>query len=133
MTRLDAGARWLRCDLHVHTPFDPEKRFGENIGHAIDAFRKEKPQRLAEIAMRFVEACRKAAGGEGIDLVGVTDHNSIEGYRYLRPRFDVIAQQAKPGQGRPGLAALLIRGGPLVVCPNPARMANSLRSGREPW
>ncbi|MBI1893980.1 MAG: hypothetical protein HYS14_07715 [Candidatus Rokubacteria bacterium] len=100
MTRLDAGARWLRCDLHVHTPFDPEKRFGENVRHAIDAFRKEKPQRLAEIAMRFVEACRKAVAGEGMDLVAVTDHNSIEGYRYLRPQFDVIAQQAKD-QGLP--------------------------------
>lgn len=21
------GAKWLRCDLHVHTPFDHEKKF----------------------------------------------------------------------------------------------------------
>lgn len=96
MTRDDVpGARWLRCDLHVHTPFDPEKRFGENVKHAVEAFKREKPQRLAEIASRFIEACRMAAGGKGMDLVALTDHNSIDGYRYLKPQFDTIAQQAK--------------------------------------
>ncbi len=29
------GTRWLRCDLHVHTPCDGEKRFGENLRTAI--------------------------------------------------------------------------------------------------
>ncbi len=90
-----AGARWLRCDLHVHTPFDSVKKFGEDIRRAIEAFKKEKPQRLAEIADRFVTACRDAADGEGIDLVALTDHNSIDGYRYLRAQFDTLAQQAR--------------------------------------
>src|SRR5690606_654855 len=62
----DAGARWLRCDLHVHTPFDGEKRFGEDVHGAIEAFKKEKPQRLVAMAERFVNACRSAADGEGI-------------------------------------------------------------------
>jgi hypothetical protein len=91
----DPGARWLRCDLHVHTPFDKEKKFGDNIRAAIEAFKREKPQKLAEIASRFIEACRKGAAGAGIDLVALTDHNSIDGYRYLKPLFDSIAQQAK--------------------------------------
>jgi ABC-type cobalamin/Fe3+-siderophores transport system ATPase subunit len=91
----EPGARWLRCDLHVHTPFDGEKKFGEDIRAAIEAFRKEKPQRLAEIAERFVTACRSAAGGAGMDLVALTDHNSIDGYRYLRAQFDTLAQQAR--------------------------------------
>ncbi len=73
----DPGARWLRCDLHVHTPFDRRKQFGENVKHAIEAFKKEKPQGLAEIAYRFVEACRKGGDGAGIDLVALTDHNSM--------------------------------------------------------
>jgi DNA repair ATPase RecN len=90
----EPGARWLRCDLHVHTPFDSEKKFGEDIRAAIEAFRKEKPKRLAEIAERFVTACRSAAGGAGMDLVALTDHNSIDGYRYLRAQFDTLAQQA---------------------------------------
>ena len=88
------GARWLRCDLHVHTPFDEEKSFGENLRAALQALKKEKPQRLAEIADRFVRACRSAADGAGIDVVALTDHNSIDGYRYLKPQFDALAQQA---------------------------------------
>ncbi len=50
----EPGARWLRCDLHVHTSFDGEKKFGEDIRGAIETFKKAKPQRLAEIAERFV-------------------------------------------------------------------------------
>ena len=88
------GARWLRCDLHVHTPFDAEKSFGENLHAAIQALKKERPQRLAEIAERFVRACRSAADGAGIDVVALTDHNSIDGYRYLKPQFDALARQA---------------------------------------
>jgi len=93
--RLEPGARWLRCDLHVHTPFDGEKKCGEDIRAAIDALKKAKPQRLAEIADRFVQACRSAAGGAGIDLVVLTDHNSIDGYRYLRAQFETLARQAR--------------------------------------
>jgi len=64
----DPGARWLRCDVHVHTPFDAERTFGENVQHAIEAFRKERPEKLAEIARNFIEACRAGADAEGIDL-----------------------------------------------------------------
>lgn len=89
------GAQWLRCDLHVHTPFDGEKRFGEDIRSATEAFKKANPKQLAEIAERFIEACRAAAKGRGLDLVSLTDHNSIDGYRYLKPQFESLAQQAK--------------------------------------
>ncbi len=92
---VEPGARWLRCDLHVHTPFDPEKRFGENIQDAIKALQKSDATRLAKIAERFVEACLAADGGHGIDLVALTDHNSIEGYKRLRPQFQSIADRAK--------------------------------------
>ena len=101
----DPGARWLRCDLHVHTPFDGEKKFGEDLRGAIDALKKQKPQRLAEIAERFVAACRAAADGAGIDVVALTDHNSIDGYRYLKPQFDALSRQAAD-QGLPMPAIL---------------------------
>lgn len=91
----DPGARWIRCDLHVHTPMDAERTFGENVKHAIEAFKKERLERLAEIATNLIEACRKGAGGDGIELVALTDHNSIDGYRYLNPQFETIAQQAR--------------------------------------
>ena len=42
-----------------------------------------------------MQACRKAANGEGMDLVALTDHNSIEGYRYLRPQFETLKLQAR--------------------------------------
>jgi hypothetical protein len=75
-----AGARWLRCDLRVHTPWDAEPTFGQKVKHAIEALRKEKPQKLAEMAARFFEACRAGADGQGLDVVTLADHNSIEGY-----------------------------------------------------
>ncbi|HVT58238.1 MAG TPA: hypothetical protein VHR45_07545 [Thermoanaerobaculia bacterium] len=79
----------------MHTPFDGEKTYGEDIRAAIDALKKEKPQRLAAIADRFVQAGRSAANGEGLDLVALTDHNSIDGYRYLRSQFESLALQAR--------------------------------------
>jgi len=90
------GARWLRCDLHVHTPFDTTKKFGEDVQGAINALKKGNPERLAEIASRFVDACRNA----GLDLVAITDHNSIEGFRYLKPHFDKLTRDARD-QGLP--------------------------------
>jgi ABC-type cobalamin/Fe3+-siderophores transport system ATPase subunit len=91
----EPGARWLRCDLHVHTPFDGERKFGEDIRGAIEAFKKLQPHRLAEIAERFVTSCRNAVDGAGMDLVALTDHNSIDGYRYLRAQFETLARQAR--------------------------------------
>ncbi len=95
----------MRCDLHVHTPFDREKRFGEDIRGAIEALKNAKPQRLADIADRFVDACRSAAEGAGMDVVALTDHNSIDGYRYLTAQFDTLARQAK-NRNRPMPAIL---------------------------
>ncbi|MCD6154507.1 MAG: AAA family ATPase [Candidatus Verstraetearchaeota archaeon] len=63
---------------------------------AIKAFEKGNPERLAGIARRFIEACRNAE----LDLVAITDHNSIDGYRHLKPHFDELAQEARD-QGLP--------------------------------
>ena len=93
-THVEPGARWLRCDLHVHTPFDAEKKFGEDIRAAISALKKADATRLAAIAERLVEACRTANGGNGVDLVALTDHNSIEGYKRLKPLLESIGSRA---------------------------------------
>ena len=92
---IEPGARWLRCDLHVHTPFDTEKEFGEDIRGAISALKKADATRLGAIAERFIEACRSAGGGHGVDLVALTDHNSIEGYKRLFPLFQSISHRAQ--------------------------------------
>ena len=94
-THVEPGARWLRCDLHVHTPFDGEKKFGEDIRGAIAALKKADATRLAAIAERFIQACRSADGGNGVDLVALTDHNSIEGFKRLRPLFQSIRDRAQ--------------------------------------
>lgn len=91
----ESGARWLKCDLHVHTPFDGEKRFGENIRQAIKDFKNQDSERLTQIARNFLNACRNAADGSGLDIVALTDHNSIDGYKYLKPEFDALNKQAK--------------------------------------
>ena len=76
-------------------PFDREKRFGEDVRGAIDALKNAKPQRLAEIADHFIQACRKAADGAGMNIVALTDHNSVDGYRYLSAQFETLARQAR--------------------------------------
>lgn len=86
------GAQWLRCDLHVHTPFDQEKKFGENTQLAIENFEKNNSHDLYKIAEKFVNACRNGADGKGLDLVAITDHNTIDGYRYLKPQFDSLSE-----------------------------------------
>ncbi len=86
------GAQWLRCDLHVHTPFDQEKKFGENTKLAIENFEKNNSHDLYKIAEKFVNACRNGADGKGLDLVAITDHNTIDGYRYLKPQFDSLSE-----------------------------------------
>ncbi len=89
------GAQWYRCDLHVHTPFDKGKSFPVDLRGVIDAFKKEDDPRLREVAQSFIEACDKADGKEGLDLIAITDHNSIEGYKTLKPFFDEIIQEKK--------------------------------------
>ncbi len=96
----DPGARWLACDLHVHTPWDAERTFGENVQHAMEALKKGEPRKLTEIASHFIEACQQGAGGEGLDLVALTDHNSIEGYRVLKPYLDAVGPSMGGERGK---------------------------------
>jgi predicted metal-dependent phosphoesterase TrpH len=91
--RIEPGATWMACDLHTHTPFDPTRSFGVDVRAAMQALRQEQPARLTQIAERFIDACAAAVNGEGLDLVAITDHNSIDGYRILRPYFEAILSQ----------------------------------------
>ncbi|MCL4516991.1 MAG: AAA family ATPase [Firmicutes bacterium] len=97
----EVGARWLRCDLHVHTPFDPTKSFSVDVEAAKKADEKGDSSRLTDIARRFVEAVDNAADGAGLDVVAITDHNSIDGFRYLKSHFEVLlAKRAEEGKRR---------------------------------
>lgn len=57
------GMRWLKCDLHMHTPIDERRWVGERFSDI----------QIEEIAKRFAEACFRAH----LDVVGIVDHNFI--------------------------------------------------------
>lgn len=78
---INSGAHWLKCDLHVHTPFDKTKKFGEDAKAAEEAFRKGDNSRIKTMAFKFFEACR----GAQLDIAVITDHNTIKGYSYFAP------------------------------------------------
>lgn len=85
---MSSGAYWLRSDLHVHTPFDRTKRFSEDVQGTLGALEGGDDSRLREMAGRFFDACRDAS----LDLVAITDHNSIEGYKYLQPHVQRLCE-----------------------------------------
>lgn len=90
------GAHWIRCDLHVHTPFDGEKQFGEHVEPAVAAKRKGDDKPLREIAQRFFDACVRAELG----LVGITDHNSADGFAALSPFLAALGRDDRSNGGR---------------------------------
>ena len=57
------GMRWLKCDLHMHTPADARHWCGKpfEIGQE------------ADVAKAFAESCHQT----GLDVVGITDHNFL--------------------------------------------------------
>src|SRR5690606_30433493 len=59
-------ARFLKCDLHVHTPMDPHWRdAATKLGPDDDQARKD------EVARLFLTACHR----NELDVIGITDHN----------------------------------------------------------
>ena len=52
--------RWLRCDVHVHTPLDPSRGFGEDVATALSKVEAGDDTRLREIAYRLFDACHAA-------------------------------------------------------------------------
>ncbi|MBF0271493.1 MAG: AAA family ATPase [Magnetococcales bacterium] len=57
------GMRWFKCDLHVHTPADPQHWQGSPI----------VPGQESLSATEFAEACHQT----GLDAIAVTDHNFL--------------------------------------------------------
>jgi ABC-type cobalamin/Fe3+-siderophores transport system ATPase subunit len=64
------GARFFKCDLHVHTPASKDYRENRRNDDSVED-------------TRYIDILKKASE-LGLDLVAVTDHNSVEGYRKLR-------------------------------------------------
>lgn len=75
------GMRWLKCDLHMHTPADA-RHWAET---------PPKAGEEAAAAKAFAEACHK----KGLDVVGITDHNFLSKnfIPLLQAEFDDIEQK----------------------------------------
>ena len=73
------GMRWLKCDLHMHTPADTRHWKGDSSAS------------VEEAAKKFAEACHK----KGLDVVGITDHNflSKDFIPHLQAAFDDIERK----------------------------------------
>jgi predicted ATPase len=69
-------ANWLRVDLHAHTPFDETRNWGRSARSERDKSLSSSPQQARAWLDRCVEA--------GIDIVAITDHNTLAGYDEVR-------------------------------------------------
>lgn len=97
-----AGAKWMRCDLHAHTPFDCSRTFGVDASGARAKAAAGDSAGLTAIADQLFNACSTACEGEPLDLVVLTDHNSIEGYGLLSHLLDELTQsRAEAGERVP--------------------------------
>jgi ABC-type lipoprotein export system ATPase subunit len=81
MTIQYKGLRWLKCDLHMHTPADVRHWKGE----------KMVPGQEVQAAKTFAEACYRV----GLDVVAITDHNflSKDFLPHLQAAFDEIERE----------------------------------------
>ena len=95
------GARFYKCDLHVHTPEDTRNWDARDAAHLRDP-RTEHQVRSA--AKTYLRACHSAE----LEVIGVTDHNfsdrSDERLRFLTH----LVEQNKPVAGELGREPLYI-------------------------
>ena len=84
--QLPNGARFYKCDLHTHTPAD--KNFnceGYNVDTEVDK---------QEFGRRIVEYARKEVG---LDVLGITDHNTVEWIPYIQKYAEEMGLVIFPG------------------------------------
>jgi len=77
------GMRWLKCDLHMHTPVDGRHWCGDHLEAGCEA----------AAAKMFADACLQ----QGLDVVGITEHNflSKDFISHLQKAFDEIEREFK--------------------------------------
>lgn len=82
------GSQWGKWDLHVHTPLSYQSQYGMTAEERaeIDPIPEmnsiDTPERLEpQLWTKFIQQLEEV---EGIDVLGVTDYFSIEGYKIIQ-------------------------------------------------
>ena len=83
---LPQGARFYRADLHCHTPAD--KAF--NCG-TMSVNTEQEKHAFAEAYVRFVKE------RQGMDIIGVTDHNDVGWVSYIQAAARDVGLIVFPG------------------------------------
>jgi len=87
--RTESYARFLKCDLHMHSPMDPSWRD--------DATRprpRDSDDRKRDVAREYLRACH----GQELDVIAITDHNFAESHehsfiKWLREENEGVAER----------------------------------------
>ena len=85
-----AGARFYKCDLHMHTPLDRHWR-----DEATRLSTDDSDERKSDVARQYLRACHEA----GLQVIGITDHNFARAadrsfVRYLRAQNEGAARDS---------------------------------------
>src|ERR1700674_57048 len=83
---LPTGAAFLRADLQIHTPLD--NRFKLPSGFSTDTEAERR-----RIGGAYIEAATKA----GVDILGITEHNDLTYFPYIRDAATGSAVTVVPG------------------------------------
>jgi PHP family Zn ribbon phosphoesterase len=78
------GAVFLRADLQVHTPIDPQFALRPA---------PSKPEERMDLARRYIDAAKK----RGIELLGITEHNDVSWIDELRSAAHELGMHLLPG------------------------------------
>ncbi|MFW6027128.1 MAG: PHP domain-containing protein, partial [Candidatus Woesearchaeota archaeon] len=79
----DNGANFLKADLHTHTPSDPHFTFQDF----------DPNDRKEEFARIYVDQLIE----KGMDIIGVTEHNSVEWIEILKDAAKETSLKIFPG------------------------------------
>lgn len=102
--RNQCGAEWLRCDLHMHSGYGRRSFTDLRVTRDRHAFQSAPEEDIRNLAVQFMNACSKADNGHGLDIVAITDHNTIEGFKILKPHLDAVQAE----RVRDGLKSLVV-------------------------
>lgn len=79
LSPLSDQKRWIRVDLHIHTPASED---------------------YAEPEVTFLDILREA-DRRGLELIAFTDHNTVAGYERMRREIDFLEQLVQTGRATP--------------------------------